>query len=126
MLYLGTTIASWILMSIASKAIYSRLDIEGYDYIKPKKTKAEERQEKATIIKWIVTGVCIVGSIVAIAATGGAATPLVVGEITQEPLRACWGEISIGFSGNFKETDTSAFSIKRFCDKVIFALLPTA
>jgi len=42
----------------------------------------EERQEKATIIKWIVTGVCIVGSIVAIAATGGAATPLVVGAVS--------------------------------------------
>lgn len=42
----------------------------------------EERQEKATIIKWIVTGVCIVGSIAAIAATGGAATPLVVGAVS--------------------------------------------
>mgnify|MGYP001850869127 CR=1 FL=1 len=42
----------------------------------------EERQEKATIIKWIVTGVCIVGSIAAIAATGGAATPLVVGTVS--------------------------------------------
>ncbi len=42
----------------------------------------EERQEKATIIKWIVTGVCIVGSIVAIAATGGAATPIVVGAVS--------------------------------------------
>lgn len=42
----------------------------------------EERQEKATIVKWIVTGVCIVGSIVAIAATGGAATPLIVGTVS--------------------------------------------
>ena len=42
----------------------------------------EERQKKATIIKWIVTGVCIVGSIAAIAATGGAATPLVVGAVS--------------------------------------------
>lgn len=42
----------------------------------------EERQEKATIIKWIVTGVCIVGSIVVIAGTGGAATPLVVGGVS--------------------------------------------
>lgn len=42
----------------------------------------EERQEKATIIKWIVTGVCVIGSIVAIAATGGAATPLVVGAVS--------------------------------------------
>lgn len=42
----------------------------------------EERQEKATIIKWIVTGVCIIGSIAAIAATGGAATPLVVGAVS--------------------------------------------
>lgn len=42
----------------------------------------EEREKKATVIKWIVTGVCIVGSIVAIAATGGAATPLVVGAVS--------------------------------------------
>ena len=49
MLYLGTTIASWILMSITSKAIYSRLETEGYEYIPPKLTKAERRQEKARI-----------------------------------------------------------------------------
>ena len=42
----------------------------------------EERQKKATVIKWIVTGVCIIGSIAAIAATGGAATPLVVGAVS--------------------------------------------
>lgn len=42
----------------------------------------EERQKKANIINWVVTGVCVVGSIVAIAATGGAATPLVVAGIS--------------------------------------------
>ncbi len=42
----------------------------------------EERQKKATAVKWIVTGVCVIGSIVAIAATGGAATPLVVGAVS--------------------------------------------
>ncbi len=42
----------------------------------------EERQKKATIINWIVTGVCIIGSVAAIVATGGAATPLVVGGIS--------------------------------------------
>ena len=42
----------------------------------------EERQKKATSVKWIVTGVCVIGSIVAIAATGGAATPLVVGSVS--------------------------------------------
>lgn len=42
----------------------------------------EERQKKANIINWVVTGVCIVGSIAAIALTGGAATPLVVGGIS--------------------------------------------
>jgi hypothetical protein len=42
----------------------------------------EERQRKATIIKWVVTGVCVVGSVVAIGITGGAATPLVVGAIS--------------------------------------------
>ena len=50
MLYLGTTIASWILMTIASKAIYGRLKEEGYEFIPKKKTKAEERQEKAKVI----------------------------------------------------------------------------
>ena len=50
MLYLTTTIASWVLMNIASKAIYSRLKEEGYEYIKPQRTKAEERQEKAKVI----------------------------------------------------------------------------
>lgn len=42
----------------------------------------EERQKKATVINWVVTGVCIIGSIAAIAATGGAATPLVVAGIS--------------------------------------------
>ena len=42
----------------------------------------EERQKTATTVKWIVTGVCVIGSIVAIAATGGAATPLVVGSVS--------------------------------------------
>ena len=42
----------------------------------------EERQRKATIINWVVTGVCVVGSIALIAATGGAATPLVVAGIS--------------------------------------------
>lgn len=42
----------------------------------------EERQKKAQTVTWIVTGICIIGSIVAIAATGGAATPLVVGAIS--------------------------------------------
>lgn len=42
----------------------------------------EERQRKATIINWVVTGVCVIGSIAAIAATGGAATPLVVAGIS--------------------------------------------
>ena len=47
MLYVATTISSWILLSITKKAIYSRLSTEGYEYIPPKKTKAEIRQEKA-------------------------------------------------------------------------------
>lgn len=42
----------------------------------------EERQKTANAINWIVTGLCVVGSVVAIAATGGAATPLVVGAIS--------------------------------------------
>jgi hypothetical protein len=50
MLYLGTTIASWILIGIASKTISAKLDTEGYDYIKSKKTKEEQRQENAKVI----------------------------------------------------------------------------
>lgn len=50
MFYLTTTIASWVLMGIASKAIYSRLKEEGYEVIPKPKTKAEERQEKAKVI----------------------------------------------------------------------------
>lgn len=42
----------------------------------------EERERKAKIINWVVTGVCIVGSVAAIALTGGAAAPLVVGAIS--------------------------------------------
>lgn len=42
----------------------------------------EEREEKMKVVKWVVTGVCIIGSIAAIAFTGGAATPLVVGAVS--------------------------------------------
>ena len=42
----------------------------------------EERQREAETINWLVTGLCIVGSVVAIVATGGAATPLVVATIS--------------------------------------------
>lgn len=42
----------------------------------------EERQREAEAINWLVTGLCIVGSVVAIAATGGLATPLAVAAVT--------------------------------------------
>ena len=42
----------------------------------------EERQKQANWINWIVAGICIVGSIAAIACTGGAATPLVVAGVS--------------------------------------------
>lgn len=45
----------------------------------------EARQQKAQTAKWIAAGVCIVGSIAALAiivGTGGAATPLVVGTVS--------------------------------------------
>lgn len=42
----------------------------------------DKRQKQANTVKWIVTGVCIVGSIAAIVATGGAATPLIVGAVS--------------------------------------------
>ena len=45
----------------------------------------EERQAQVEKQKWILTGVCVIGSVVAIAtivATGGAATPLVVATVS--------------------------------------------
>lgn len=39
----------------------------------------EERQKKAKVYKWVLTGVCIVGSVALTAVTGGAAAPLVIG-----------------------------------------------
>lgn len=47
--------------------------------------EVEARQKEANTEKWVVTGLCVVGSIVAIAVivgTGGAATPLVVGTVS--------------------------------------------
>lgn len=42
----------------------------------------EEREKKAKVFKWIVTGVCIIGAIAVTAVTGGAGAPLVVGAIS--------------------------------------------
>ena len=42
----------------------------------------ERRQKIAKAQKWILTGVCIVGSIAFLAATGGAGAPLVVGAVS--------------------------------------------
>lgn len=42
----------------------------------------ENRRRNATITNWVVTGVFVVGSVAAIVATGGAATPLVIGGIS--------------------------------------------
>ena len=42
----------------------------------------EERQREAETINWLVTGLCIAGSIALIAATGGAGAPLVVATIS--------------------------------------------
>lgn len=50
MLYLATTIASWILVSMSSKAITSRLKEEGYDIHKKEKPKAEARLDKVKVI----------------------------------------------------------------------------
>lgn len=47
--------------------------------------EVEARQKEANAEKWVVTGLCVVGSIVAIAGivgTGGTATPLVVGTVS--------------------------------------------
>lgn len=53
----------------------------------------EKREREAQTFKWIVTGACVVGSAIAIVATGGMATPLVVGAIS-----ACSGAIISGAS----------------------------
>lgn len=42
----------------------------------------EQRQKEAQVINWIVTGLCIVASVVVTFATAGAATPLVMAGIT--------------------------------------------
>lgn len=42
----------------------------------------EERQKEATALNWAVAGACAIGSIAAIALTGGAATPLVVAGVS--------------------------------------------
>ena len=41
-----------------------------------------ERERKAKVFKWVVTGVCIVGAIVVTAATGGAGAPLIAGAVS--------------------------------------------
>ncbi|MBR4287077.1 MAG: HNH endonuclease [Clostridia bacterium] len=41
-----------------------------------------ERERKAKVFKWVVTGVCIVGAIVITAATGGAGAPLIAGAVS--------------------------------------------
>lgn len=69
----------------------------------------QKRAEQMKYVKWAVTGLCIIGSVVAIAATGGAATPLVVGAVS-----AASGAVSAGVStvadqytanGNLKDTN---------------------
>lgn len=55
------------------------------DRIDALNAEVEARQKEANTEKWIVTGLCVVGSLVAIAVivgTGGTATPLVVGTVS--------------------------------------------
>lgn len=54
MFYLTTTVLSWVLMGISSKAIYSRLKEEGYEFIPKKKTTDEERLEKTKAILFML------------------------------------------------------------------------
>ena len=61
MLYLGTTIASWILVSLSAKAIESRLEKEGYEISKKKKPKAEERLDKVKVIICMLLPVVNIG-----------------------------------------------------------------
>ena len=55
MLYLGTTVASWILMTIASKAIYSRLKEEGYEKKEAMKMVAKQKgMSKSEVYKQLL------------------------------------------------------------------------
>lgn len=73
----------------------------------------EERQKKAKAATWIITGVCVIGSIVAIAATGGAATPLVVGAISAASSAVIAGTNNLANSyvenGNLQNVDWGSF-----------------
>lgn len=73
----------------------------------------EERQKKAQAAKWIVTGLCVIGSIVAIAATGGAATPLVVGAISAASSAVIAGTSNLADQyvekGNLNNVDWGSF-----------------
>ncbi len=73
----------------------------------------EKRQKEAQAAKWIVTGLCVIGSIVAIAATGGAATPLVVGAVSAVSSAVIAGTNNLANSyvehGNLQNVDWGSF-----------------
>ena len=73
----------------------------------------EQRQKEAQAAKWIVTGLCVIGSIVAIAATGGAATPLVVGAVSAASSAIIAGTNNLADSyvenGNLQNVDWGSF-----------------
>ena len=69
----------------ASKSAVTTAIEEENNRIEALQAEIEEREKKATAQKWAVTGLCIIGSIAAIAAivaSGGTATPLVVGAVS--------------------------------------------
>lgn len=68
---------------LEKKAVAIETAIDGENQrIADLQEEEDERRKQANTVKWIVTGVCIVGSIAAIVATGGAATPLIVGAVS--------------------------------------------
>lgn len=73
----------------------------------------EKRQKEAQAAKWIVTGLCVIGSVVAIAATGGAATPLVVGAISATSSAIIAGTNNLAdqyvANGNLNNVDWGSF-----------------
>lgn len=73
----------------------------------------KEREEQMKAVKWIVTGVCVIGSIAAIAATGGAATPLVVGAVSAVSGAVIAGTNNLAdqytMTGDFGETNWVSF-----------------
>lgn len=79
----------------------------------PKENELDNRQKKATAWKWVVGGLCAVASIAVVVATGGAATPLVMGAVSavSGAAMAATNHLADEYveEGNLDNTDWSEF-----------------